>query len=614
MSTVKRIAALLFALALALSFIPVFASGEIDSGIRRVKDLSDVISGNDEEELHNKAVEAANKYSFDIFMATYGNALRGTMRDDEFLGSLYNDLGIGFGDSRDGIALGVNVDDNTLVLRTNGRGEYVFGQDGLNDLVPVIKEGVRLYGYQGGFSAFLEKAAETLGNSDIPYIPESEMELGDQGFFGFNPLSLRSSLAESDELPDWYPDDLDSWVWTPAPYGASRVIDEADLFTDEEESMLKRNIAEKTELYNADIVVVTVPTTGSFEHMEYADDYYDYNGFGIGPDHAGFLLLICMDSNHRGGWCTVTGDRPMRLYTEQTANELDDVLYDYLGSARYYDGVYDWVNNIGTLLDKGVPFAPDWLPSEGEQYERKHDPDAARIVDEGNFFTPEELEKLEQKRRAISEKYGVDIVIDTAVNTYSMGRESYMDAFYKYNGYGYGENYDGIMLTFFDDSAVTNLFGSPSPKIGERNAELLDDAIRVRGVIGDYYSAADRWLSYLDYTLKTGRTPRAPRVWAGRGVLAGIVSLITSSISVSSAKRSMKTVRTAYEANDHLVPGTLAVQKIADVFTHNTVSRMYSPRDRGSSSSGGSSGGHSSYSGGHSSSSGSSHSGSGRSF
>ena len=124
MSTVKRIAALLFALALALSFIPVFASGEIDSGIRRVKDLSDVISGNDEEELHNKAVEAANKYSFDIFMATYGNALRGTMRDDEFLGSLYNDLGIGFGDSRDGIVEGL------VEMYALSRTNHIFGSAG----------------------------------------------------------------------------------------------------------------------------------------------------------------------------------------------------------------------------------------------------------------------------------------------------------------------------------------------------------------------------------------------------------------------------------------------------------------------------------------------------
>ena len=420
--------------------------------------------------------------------------------------------------------------------------------------------------------------------------------------------------TEAPELPSWYPEDISSWTWTPAPAGASRVIDEADLFTDNEEALLKANIAEKTAKFAADIVVVTVPTTGSFSHMEYADDYYDYNGFGVGEEHDGFLLLICMDPSHRGGWCTVTGTRPRQLYTEVNANALDDVLYEYLGSRMYYDGVCDWVNNIGTLLDKGIPFAPDWFPSSAEQYVRKHDPNAPRIADDANLLTSEELEKLEAKRSAISEKYGVDIVINTANDTYSLGKQSYMDSFYKYKGYGYGEGYDGIMLSLFAyEGAYTNVYGDPSEKLTSRNVELLDEAVGVRAELGEAYSSIDRWLSYLDTTLRTGHTPRKPAVWAGRSAIAGIISLITSSISVASAKSSMKTVRTAYEANDHLVPGTLAVERLADQFTHTTVARVYSPIERGSSG-GGSSGGHSSYSGGHSSSSGTSHSGSGRSF
>ena len=420
--------------------------------------------------------------------------------------------------------------------------------------------------------------------------------------------------TELPELPSWYPEDISSWTWTPAPAGASRVIDEADLFTDNEEALLKANIAEKTAKYGADIVVVTVPSTGSFSHMEYADDYYDYNGFGVGEEHDGFLLLICMDPSHRGGWCTVTGSRPRQLYTEENANALDDVLYEYLGSRMYYDGVYDWVDNIGTLLDKGVPFAPDWFPSSTEEYVRKHDPDAPRIVDDANLLSSEEIEKLEAKRRAISEKYGVDIVINTANDTYSLGKQKYMDLFYKYKGYGYGEGYDGIMLSVFEyEGAYTNVYGDPSSKLTERNVELLDEAVGVRAELGEAYGSIDRWLSYLDTTLRTGHTPRKPAVWAGRSAIAGIISLITSSISVASAKSTMRTVRTAYEANSHLVPGTLAVERLADQFTHTTVARVYSPIDRGSGG-GGSSGGHSSYSGGHSSSSGTSHSGSGRSF
>ncbi|MBO4306650.1 MAG: hypothetical protein J5890_05630, partial [Clostridia bacterium] len=119
-------------------------------------------------------------------------------------------------------------------------------------------------------------------------------------------------------------------------------------------------------------------------------------------------------------------------------------------------------------------------------------------------------------------------------------------------------------------------------------------------------------------TLRTGRTPRTPFVWSMRGIAAAISSLIASSISASKAKRSMVTVRTVYEANAHFVRDSFGVMNTGDRFTHNTVTRVYSPvnrdRDSGGGHSSGSSGGSSSHSSSYSGSSGTSHSGSGRNF
>ena len=60
--------------------------------------------------------------------------------------------------------------------------------------------------------------------------------------------------------------------------------------------------------------------------------------------------------------------------------------------------------------------------------------------------------------------------------------------------------------------------------------------------------------------------------------------------------------------------GSLKIKKVHSTLVDTTVHRQYSPRPKENRSSGGSSGGHSSYSGGYSGSSGSSHSGSGRNF
>ena len=610
MKTIKRISALLFVLMLAASFLPVFASssdGEWRSDLRRMNDLSKVLPAEDSDELNEAACSAVEQYMFDFVLITYDSSMRGDDTEERYIEYLYENNSLGYGESHDGVAFAINTDSKCAVALSHGRGTAIFDANGLKNLANHAIRGYEELGYKGAFTAFLSKASEEVAGSYVSYDDDGSDIYGDESV-----TVLIPDVTELD-LPSWYPLDRDSWVWTPAPDGASRVIDEAELFSDDEEALLKQRIAETTAAYNADIVVVTVPSTGSFSHMDYADDYYDYNGFGVGPEHDGFLLLICMDSSHRGGWCTVTGTRPRKLYTEENANALDDVLYDFLGSAEYFEGVYDWVENIGTLLDKGIPFAPEWYPSANENHEREHDANAPRIVDEVKALTAEQLEKLEQKRRAISEKYGVDIVIDIPNGTYGLGRSNYKDAFYKFNGYGYGENYDGIMLTLFgSERPVMSVYGNPSDKLTERNIELLEDGSNVKNLVEDKYGAIDRWLNYLDKTLKTGRVPRTPGVWTIRSLVAAAISAIFSHANVSSAKKTMKTVRKAYDANEHLVPGTLAVERLEDRFTHDTVSKVYSPVNRGSSSSGG--GGHSSYSGGHSSSSGSSHSGSGRSF
>lgn len=436
-------------------------------------------------------------------------------------------------------------------------------------------------------------------------------------FLVFACLPALAEEAPSDgEMPDWYPENVDEWEFTPASPDAPRVVDDADILTDEEEAAISARIAEVSAKNAADIVVFTDVSTHGLERAVYAADFYDFNGYGIGPEHDGFCLFICMDPQSRGGWCCVTGSRPRSLYTEENANDIDDVLYSYLGSGRYFDGIYDWVGNIGTLLEKGYPFAPEWFPSINEPFVRTHDTEAPRVVDDGHVFTADQVKYLEEKAAAISQKYGVDVVVHTTDNTYGLTRKSYTDAFFRYRGYGLGDSFEGTQLTLFTQSRSSNMYSSPGlqDKLNDRNTELLLEAVADPAEEGDLFKAADRWLSYLDRTLKTGRVPRTPIVWAIRSAFAGVISIIGSAISSSKAKRSMRTVRTAYEASDHLVRDRLMIGGGSDIFTHTTESRVYSPivQEREGHSGGG--GGGSSYSGGYSGSSGTSHSGSGRDF
>ena len=63
-----------------------------------------------------------------------------------------------------------------------------------------------------------------------------------------------------------------------------RVVDEANLLSASEEKRLLDKVNEISERQNCDVVIVTVYDIGSKTPNEYADDFFDYNGYGKGKN------------------------------------------------------------------------------------------------------------------------------------------------------------------------------------------------------------------------------------------------------------------------------------------------------------------------------------------
>lgn len=423
-------------------------------------------------------------------------------------------------------------------------------------------------------------------------------------------------IALAEEMPDWYPADPGSWTFAPAGDSAPRVVDDADIFTDAEEASIEARIKSASRACGADIVIFTDLSSHGLDVSVYAADFYDFNGYGIGEEHNGFCLFLLMDPADRQGFCCVTGTVPRQLYTEENANALDDVLYGYLGAGLYSTGVLEWIDGIETLMTKGVPYAPDWFPALDDNIVRTHNSSAKRVINSANVLDNESVDEFEETARAISDKYGVDVVLlfDGSVGSFSPS--SYAETYYYVKGYGLGDNYDCIFALFDTAYDTVNLyaFGNAGQKISAENLAKLEDVVEDAAGFGSFYTAGSRFLKYLDRTLKTGRVPVTPGKWVFRCIASGIIALIVSSIVVSNAKRRMKTVRLAYSANDHLDPNSFSLQSVEDTYLNSAITRSYSPVNKDGGTRGGGSSGRSSYSGGYHSSSGSSHSGSGRRF
>ena len=73
------------------------------------------------------------------------------------------------------------------------------------------------------------------------------------------------------------PADEDTLLIAPAG-GASRLVDNADLLTEEEENLLLARLDEVSQRQQFDVVIVTASSIDGKSPMAYADDFFDYNG------------------------------------------------------------------------------------------------------------------------------------------------------------------------------------------------------------------------------------------------------------------------------------------------------------------------------------------------
>lgn len=143
-----------------------------------------------------------------------------------------------------------------------------------------------------------------------------------------------------------------------------RLVDNADLLTDSEESTLLSKLNEISERQQADVVVVTADTLDGKTPMDYADDFYDYNGYGFGADKDGVLLLVSMED--RDWWMSTTGygitaitDAGIEYISGKFLSDLSDG--DYADAFTTYAELCD---DFFTQARSGQPYDTGHMPKQ----------------------------------------------------------------------------------------------------------------------------------------------------------------------------------------------------------------------------------------------------------
>ncbi len=144
-----------------------------------------------------------------------------------------------------------------------------------------------------------------------------------------------------------------------------RVVDRADLLGDYEEEDLSAELDEISVRQQADLVVVTVDSLEGASAADYADDFYDNNGFGQGSGKDGILFLIDMDN--RELYVSTCG-KAIRIFTDDRIETMLDHVYEGASQGDYEACVDSFLSDVKSYCRAGIP---------GNQY--NYDTDTGKI-------------------------------------------------------------------------------------------------------------------------------------------------------------------------------------------------------------------------------------------
>ena len=143
---------------------------------------------------------------------------------------------------------------------------------------------------------------------------------------------------------------------SPALAENSRVVDQTDVLTTEEEQKLSEYIAGIREKYKFDVLILTMDSIGDRQGDYYAADYFDNNGYGEGPNHDGvcFFYVREGDRNENTVFFVKTGSGE-RIFDPDTDDEIAEQIRPYMRQKNYGGAFATYVLEVESRLGAHQP-------------------------------------------------------------------------------------------------------------------------------------------------------------------------------------------------------------------------------------------------------------------
>ena len=262
-----------------------------------------------------------------------------------------------------------------------------------------------------------------------------------------------------------------------------------------------------------------------------------------------------------------------------------------LGETIDEDKEYE-LRNVYDVAETYVGGVEDFLRAAGDCFPQIQEtpqliapkPEERLLYDEADLLTDSEEAALMGKLTAVSTGYEAQIVVVTIASMDGGNIDTYVDYVYDSMGFGYGENYDGVLLLVCLDPREYRILsnGFAGVAIDPDDISKISDEIVGDLSDGDYAGAFDEFVDECAYYLD-GHINGFP-FNAGKSLaISLIVGVVIGLIVAFALKGQLKSVHSQSRAQEYVKNGSMHVNLSNDMFLYRTVTRT---KKQSSSSSG----------------------------
>ncbi len=228
------------------------------------------------------------------------------------------------------------------------------------------------------------------------------------------------------------------------------------------------------------------------------------------------------------------------------------------------------------------------------------------IIDDAGYLMQSELVSLSKELDKVRGKYGFEVAIYTESDMTSSTAEASADDIYDYNGYGAGENDDGIMLYICSDTREYHFttHGKGLEYFNKNGLIYLESKVLPYLEDDNYYKAFSVYIETADELLSMAREGNPYNEKNLKYIVGVVLACLLAPLLLAyiMMKRKLTKMKTAVEndyAANYIKSGSMRVDTSRDLFLYSRITKTERPK---------------STSGTHNSSSGRTHGGRGGSF